>query len=262
MGNEGSKSSKKGASGVLSSLKSGPSTSVVQRHLETAQKTRVLTLKSANIKTIPPVIVELAPILRSLDLSLNRISVLPPFFGDFAVLKQLHLTGNLLETLPDEIGNLKKLETLVLTDNNITSIPDTIVGCLSLATVKINNNKLTEFPVGFCLLPRLESIDASGNAIVALPDEIGQINASELNFNNNKLIHLNPAIANAKNLRALKVENNELPKQAFTKELLEDSNVNLIAFANNHFQQKDFQDLPGYEAYEQRYTAVRRKGVY
>lgn len=92
--------------------------------------------------------------------------------------------------------------------------------------------------------------------------QIGHIYASDINLNNNKLIHLNPTLVCAKRLKTLRVEHNALPKQAFTKELLEESALSLIAFSHNHFQQKDFQDLPGYEAYEQRFTANRRKGVY
>ena len=74
MGNDSSKSSggshgKSGASGVINSLKSGPSNSVVQKHLETAKKSRVLQLKGSNMKTIPNVLVE----VRELTFTKNRL---------------------------------------------------------------------------------------------------------------------------------------------------------------------------------------------
>ncbi|KAE9549077.1 hypothetical protein FO519_007716 [Halicephalobus sp. NKZ332] len=267
MGNDSSKSSggsqgKSGASGVINSLKSGPSNSVVQKHLETAKKSRVLQLKGSNMKTVPNILVEVAPLLRNLDLSQNRIPSLPPFFGQFEILKQLHLNDNLLTSVPDELGNLKKLEVLNLSGNQLTSLPETLVGCLALTNLNVSENRFAIFPVVICLLPRVDIVDISKNEIQELPNEIDQISVTELNINHNKLTTLNPALASTKKMRILRVESNQLPKKAFTKELLEESQLTLIEFSNNHFQQKDFQGLEGYEKYEERFTANRRKGVY
>jgi Leucine-rich repeat (LRR) protein len=267
MGNDSSKSkpgasTSSKASNVLASLKPGPSTAVIQRHLDTAKKSRSLTLKGMNLKAIPRELGEVAPLLRSLDLSQNRITQLPLFFGQFELLKQLHLNGNALTSLTDELGNLKKLEILILSNNDLSMLPETLVGCTNLTTLKVDGNHLTTFPTCLCLIPRLDIVDLSMNQIESIPDEIGQINASEINLNNNRLSTLNPAIATARNLRVLRVESNALPKQAFFKELLEDSQLSLISVQNNSFQEKDFQDLPGYEKYEERFTALRRKGVY
>uniref|UniRef100_A0A914YKU8 Uncharacterized protein n=1 Tax=Panagrolaimus superbus TaxID=310955 RepID=A0A914YKU8_9BILA len=139
MGNDSSKS-KNGpsskASNVLASLKPGPSSSLIQRHLDTAKKSRSLTLKGLNLKTIPKELEEVAPLLRSLDLSQNRIIQLPQFFGTFEILKQLHLNANVLTSIPNELGNLKKLEILVLSNNNLIELPVALVGCTNLTTLK------------------------------------------------------------------------------------------------------------------------------
>ena len=57
MGNDSSKSK---SSNVLSSLKPGPSNAVIQRHLDTAKKSRSLTLKGINLKTIPTALNEVS----------------------------------------------------------------------------------------------------------------------------------------------------------------------------------------------------------
>uniref|UniRef100_A0AC34G629 Leucine-rich repeat-containing protein 57 n=1 Tax=Panagrolaimus sp. ES5 TaxID=591445 RepID=A0AC34G629_9BILA len=175
---------------------------VIQRHLDTAKKSRSLTLKSLNLKLIPKELAEVAPLLRSLDLSQNRITQLPQFFGTFEILKQLHLNANGLKSLPEELGNLKKLEILILSNNNLTEIPEALVGCINLTTLKVDGNHLTAFPTCICLLPRLDIVDLSMNQIETIPDEIGQINTSEINLNNNRLSSLNPAIATARNLKS------------------------------------------------------------
>lgn len=65
MGNESSKShqsasTKKSSSGILSTLKPGPSNAVIQQHLNTAKKTRVLSLKASNLKLIPSNLIEVS----------------------------------------------------------------------------------------------------------------------------------------------------------------------------------------------------------
>jgi hypothetical protein len=63
MGNKDSKhgggtSGGSSANAIVSSLKSGPSSSKVNSHLENAKKSRILQLKNCNIKEIPNAIDE------------------------------------------------------------------------------------------------------------------------------------------------------------------------------------------------------------
>lgn len=56
MGNDSSKSSLRGTPGKKKSslgFKSGPSTSTIKQHLETAQKSRVLQLRGCGMKALP-----------------------------------------------------------------------------------------------------------------------------------------------------------------------------------------------------------------
>lgn len=56
-----------------------------------------------------------------------------------------------------------------------------------------------------------------------------------------------------------RVDENCLQKVQFSKEILAESNISLITYAGNLFQDKDFQNLPGYEVYQDRFFATRRK---
>ncbi|VDK73557.1 unnamed protein product [Litomosoides sigmodontis] len=209
MGNDSSKSklsstaaATHGSSGrkkLSLGIKRGPSISVIQRHLETAQKSRVLQLRNCSMKILPEQLQEVCEILRNLDVSQNRIRTLPTFIGSFSNLKQLHLSNNELESLPDEMGVLKKLEVKFL-------------------------------------------------------------KTSELNLNQNRLNSLNATnLVHCEALRILRLEENCLNKTDFISDFLINSNVSLIAYAGNLFQDKDFQSLPGYEEYQNRYTATKRK---
>lgn len=86
------------------------------------------------------------------------------------------------------------------------------------------------------------------------------LKTSELNLSQNRLNLLNVTnLVQCENLKTLRVEENCLNKNSFTADFLINSNVSLITYAGNLFQDKDFQSLPGYEEYQTRYTATKRK---
>jgi Leucine-rich repeat (LRR) protein len=247
----------------MSAFKGGsaPTAGSLQRHLENARKSRILQLKSVGLKQIPVQLEEVAEILRHLDFSSNRIQSLPPFIGRFSALKQLHLSGNQLTALPEELGDLQTLETLSVDGNALTELPSALARCNALKTLNAANNRMERLPLVVCQLPQLEVADLSHNRITAIPDEIADMRVVELNLNNNGLASLSPALAKCERLRVLRVEENCLAKTEFSRIILETSGISLIAYAGNLFADKDFQDLPGYDAYQERFTATKRKGV-
>lgn len=245
--------------GLGFNLKTGPSSSTVQKHIDNAQKSRVLQLRDYNLKHLPEQLFEVTGILRNLDLSQNRIRSLPSSVGTFCNLKQLHLSCNELTSVPDDIGLLKKLEVLSLDSNQLCSLPDGFVGLSSLSSLKLSHNNFTEFPKVVCHLASLDNLDFSSNYIEQLPDEVKELQVSEINLNQNRLNSLNKNLAHCRRLRTLRVEENCLKKTDFSFDFLANSNVSLILYAGNLFQDKDFQDRPGYEEYQSRYTATKRK---
>lgn len=263
MGNESSKGGGSATSGRKKlaglSLRLGQPSSAVQRHLETTRKSRVLQLRNIGLKQLPEQVKEVQDILRNLDVSQNKLKTLPSFLGLFANLRQLHVSCNELNSLPDEIGLLGNLEILDVSSNQLTSVPHTLAELTSLTTLTLSRNRLTEFPIAVCHLPALASINLSANTIQSLPDEAKLLSVSELNLNQNRLSSLNPALVYCANLRTLRVEENCLSKDAFTADFLMNSKVSLIAYAGNLLQEKDFQGLPGYEEYQNRYTATKKK---
>ncbi|KAI6184495.1 Leucine-rich repeat-containing protein 57 [Aphelenchoides bicaudatus] len=262
MGNKDSKhggGASSSANAIVSSLKSGPSSSKVHQHLENAKKSRILQLKNCNIKEIPSSVDEVANILRNLDLSENKIVSLPPKISSFQSLKQLHLQRNRFTLLPDEIGCLKTLELLDVSFNKLSTLPSSLAGCSALKTLNASNNVLTDFPVGVCHALQVDNVDLSNNLIETLPDDISHLNAIELNLNKNRLNKLNDNLADCKNLRVFRVEENCLDKCEFTPKILGESTISLITYSGNLFQDKDFQALPQHEKYEARFSASKRK---
>lgn len=109
--------------------------SAVKEHLETAQKTGVFALPHSKLTEFPPKLVELKSVLRTLDLSENRLTVIPDDIKCFVHLKHLRLNRNRLGALPEAVGDLKKLESLYAVDNTLVAVPKSIANLTHLKVV-------------------------------------------------------------------------------------------------------------------------------
>uniref|UniRef100_T1IV51 Leucine-rich repeat-containing protein 57 n=1 Tax=Strigamia maritima TaxID=126957 RepID=T1IV51_STRMM len=220
----------------------------LKHHLENAQKTGVLQLCSKNLTEIPNDLFKMIKVLRTLDLSDNKLVVLPSNIGQFLQLKHLTLSKNRLKELPNEIGNLKKLENVYLNDNNLTCLPSNMSMLKHLRIISLSNNKLTSFPIVLLHLPHIEVVDLSRNKICSIPDESKEFQVIELNLNQNQVSFMSEDIVSWPRVKILRLEENCLTLATIPVSILRDSQVSLLALDGNLFEMKEFHDKEGYEA--------------
>uniref|UniRef100_A0A023FGB5 Leucine-rich repeat-containing protein 59 n=1 Tax=Amblyomma cajennense TaxID=34607 RepID=A0A023FGB5_AMBCJ len=98
---------------------------------------------SLNELTEPPV-KELAELPKAvkLDLSCNKIAVLPDAFCALTHLKELDLSKNQLRELPANFGRLNNLQKLDLYANNLTTLPLSMCRMKSLRWLDLKGNPL------------------------------------------------------------------------------------------------------------------------
>lgn len=232
----------------------------ISPHLESAQKTGVCSLCGKGLSEVPPQLLRLGTSLRTLDLSNNKIKVLPPAAGGFTSLKSLTLTSNQLASLPSELSQLKKLEVLVLDKNNLKILPAGLFTSLThLKTLSLSSNQLTGFPEGLGALRHLDAIDLSDNKIRTLPDSVGDLQVVELNVNRNQITSLSTSLARCPRLKVLRIEENCLALEAVTPQLLKESQISLLAMEGNLFDVKKLREVDGYDQYMERFTATKKK---
>jgi len=231
----------------------------LKHHVDNAERTGVFQLTKANLTEFPKEISRLKNNIRSLDLSLNKLRLVPSFIGHFTNLRKLSLNHNRLTEVPPEIGQLKKLENLSLNCNQLISLPSGFSGLSSLRTISVNENKLQAFPIFLKDLKHLDSIDLSKNKITAIPDGIQSMQVSELNLNQNQVYAISEDIAACSRLKVLRLEENCLQLSMIPKKVLAESQISLLAVDGNLFEMKDFRNAEGYESYMERYTATKKK---
>lgn len=93
--------------------------------------------------------------LTQINLSLNKIGLLPSDFGVLHHLEVLDLSHNNLSTVPETFRDLKKLTTLNLSDNSFAILPQPFAYLDSLTSLDLSNNLFTLFP---CMVLRLRSL--------------------------------------------------------------------------------------------------------
>ncbi|KAF2240879.1 PP2C-domain-containing protein [Trematosphaeria pertusa] len=103
--------------------------------------------------------------LQGLRLSNNRLTQLPPYFGQYRALRSLNLSSNSLSEFPDFLCEVRTLVDLDISFNSITSLPK--IGQLTcLERLWATNNKLKgSFPPTLSNLVNLREIDVRFNAL-------------------------------------------------------------------------------------------------
>ncbi|XP_036927356.1 leucine-rich repeat-containing protein 57 [Acanthopagrus latus] len=233
--------------------------SALKSHLETSQKTGVFQLTAKGLQEFPEELQRLTSNLRTVDLSGNKIEVLPASIGNFLQLKSLTLNSNKLTCIPSEISKLKKLETLSLNGNRIQQLPPTLGQLKALRTLNLSGNQFSEFPSGLGTLRHLDLLDLSRNQIQNVPAEVSELQAIEINLNQNQISVLSAEVAACPRLKVLRLEENCLELSSIPMSILRDSQVSLFSVEGNLFEVKSLRDLEGYDKYMERFTATKKK---
>lgn len=233
--------------------------SALKSHLETSQKTGVFQLTGKGLPEFPEELQRLTANLRTVDLSGNKIEVLLPSIGNFLQMKSLTLNSNRLSSLPAEIGKLKKLETLSLNGNRIQQLPPTLGQLKALRTLSLSGNQISEFPLGLGTLRHLDLLDLSRNQIQSVPAEVSELQAIEINLNQNQISVLSGHVSRSPRLKVLRVEENCLELASIPLSILSESQVSLFSVEGNLFEVKNLRDLEGYDKYMERFTATKKK---
>ena len=109
----------------------------------------------------------LAPGLRWLILTDNRITALPDQIGHCPNMQKLMLAGNRLTTLPESLANCRNIELLRLSGNRLQTLPDWLFKLPRLAWLAIAGN-----PIG--TLAKLPATDAASWADIELQEQLGE----------------------------------------------------------------------------------------
>lgn len=182
------------ANTIGKSAGSACSKDILQKKIEQAAKTRVLALRECGLKSLPENATKEGSLtdLRTADLAINRMTLLPPSIQVWNQLQSLNASDNLLEQLPPTLAALVHLKKLILSKNRLSMLPERLAE-MNITELKVDGNMLLGLPDAFGgnLAASLEELDVSGNRIQFLPDSIGHLRMiTRIVADRNKLVQL------------------------------------------------------------------------
>uniref|UniRef100_A0A914H531 PDZ domain-containing protein n=1 Tax=Globodera rostochiensis TaxID=31243 RepID=A0A914H531_GLORO len=176
-----------------------------------------LDFSQLRLEQVPKEIFKSRKHIEELLLNVNSIEELPADLFRCTKIRRLDVSENKIKVIPVDIGALPSLVELNLSKNEIVEVPEEIGLCHNLAYLDISTNIVTGFPKSFVNLTQLSSLNLSNNSITHLPQDFDRlVNLQFLDVAQCELRLLPPSIVHLEKLRVLDLCDNyltELPPQ-------------------------------------------------
>ena len=142
------------------------------KELESGELKGCTSLKlSERLTDFPVEIFTLADTLEYLDLSSNKLSVLPEDFAKLKKLKVFFCSDNEFTSYPQVLAECPLLEIVGFKANRIHDIPEDAISP-NLRWLILTNNRVSALPKSIGKCYRLEKLMLAGNRLATLPDEL------------------------------------------------------------------------------------------
>ena len=142
-------------------------------HLSTLRK---MNLSSNKIRILPPEISALEN-LEIFDIMNNQLEYFPKEISSLSTLQYLNLSNNKVECIIDELCSLSSLKHLIADTNSISSISNKVGDMITLETLQLGNNQISRLPQSLSSLINLKHLDLSKNRLSEIPLDFGQLYA-------------------------------------------------------------------------------------
>jgi len=193
-----------------------------------------LDLSGNRLEMIPLALAQLGK-LQILNLARNQLAEFPAAITAIPSLRVLDLSQNRIGVLPPALGSLTELQSLNLAENELAELPAAIGALAKLQTLDVNNNALVALPPTIGKLAELRDLILTGNQLEALPESFGDLRLLELDLSDNRFVDFPLPVTRVISLSSLRMDRNRL--QDLPLELTKMGRLRSIDFARNPFQQ-------------------------
>ena len=193
-----------------------------------------LDLSSNRLSVIPEKIVRFTA-LKSINLSRNKFMVFPEVLCTMTTLRTIKIDHNFLNYIPSSIGSLKHLSRFNFSHNNISSLPEELGRLQFLDHLESTNNPLPSYFLKI-IIARLKNhpeLDLTNQELTALPGGILRLqeHLTKLTLTANRLSEFHSDFLELKQLKVLELRNNQICAIPASVSLL--SNLEILGLSDN-----------------------------
>lgn len=182
-----------------------------------------------------------------LDLSLNGITTVPSWIGEFSQLYSLNLNNNRIEKIEPGIERITGLQELSLYKNNLKDVPSMLYQMRSFRVVDLYYNHISTLSADVANWKNLEIFYLANNEVYSLPEELGTLtNLRELYLHHNRLSTLPVSIGRLTSLNVLRINNNnivEWPAGLLSLKMLANFDASFNQFESIPVNDLDFRNM-------------------
>lgn len=143
-----------------------------------------------------------------IDLSDNKLKIIPTCFVELKFLESLNLSRNFISFIPNRFCTLRTLKNLWLQNNELEHLPLAFAQLRTLEDINLSHNNLTEIPFNFGEVAYLENLDLRNNRLTKIPDLSNLLCLEDLALANNRLTSFDFGLKGLRHLIALDLANN------------------------------------------------------
>lgn len=188
--------------------------------------------------------------IMDLNLSNNKIRVVPDAIAGFKNVKKLNFNNNQVERVGIGIRSLKHLEEISFYKNKLKDIPEPVYALPSLKVIDLYFNEIEKADVRLGQMQSLEILYLANNRIYTLPDNLGSLpRLRELYLHNNRISNLPRSVGELQQLTVLRINNNsilEFPSFLYRLQRLQNldfSHNQITSLDLEHFDYKELKIL-------------------
>uniref|UniRef100_A0A061S5D8 Leucine-rich repeat family protein n=1 Tax=Tetraselmis sp. GSL018 TaxID=582737 RepID=A0A061S5D8_9CHLO len=214
--------------------------------------TGIVPLRDARLQDFPIFVKELGDKIKTLDVTNNRLTEVPPSIEANYNITRLILAKNAIMTLPPQIGALSNLKILTLDSNRLTGLPRAICGLEKLEVLSVNANELNSLPEEIGQLRRLKVLSISHNKLIELPSSTGRCSSlEELTATHNHLRALPTELGDLERLKVCNFDSNRI-EAVPSSMLLCCVALQTLSLHDNPITADSLASTQGYDDFEQR----------
>ncbi|OAF66209.1 Leucine-rich repeat-containing protein 57 [Intoshia linei] len=225
----------------------GQNESKTRLQIENGIRTGRVNCANKRLRQIPPIVIESANRIVSIDLCNNNIKRVDELVH-FVKVNIVDICENDIDELPEKIDKMNLIKKFLCDNNKLSKLPTSFCNLDNLTHLTLNNNIFDKIPIALNNLEILGYLSLNNNNIRSMGNYISLPQLYELSLQNNKIRKIPDWLCDLKRLKNLRLDHNRITETSISPKVFKDSNISLLSLEGNlKLNEKELHHIDGYD---------------